>query len=332
MMEARAFLTLSLSILLFAAPLGAATLGEEAEAALQVIAVSGREEPAADFVLGRLRGLPASRDALGNVVLTLGSGEPRRLAACALGEPGFVVSAIRDDGYLRVVPAGTGLTGALWTQSHEGNTVVIGGAKGWRPGAVVLLSVHLQQGVTPIRERPFSEEDLYIDVGAESAAEVAEQGIRLMDPVALIRRPVRLAGGLVAGPSAGTKGACIALADAARRFRAAPGKGTVVFAWTMHDGLNLAGLVHVARTRGPFAEVILLGRGFGGEDVSIGPAVPKPIPGPGSGPIGAGELPAALKSVTLAPHHDTPGTTPSGELEWGSARLGYLGLPARYPG
>ena len=243
-----------------------------------------------------------------------------------------MVSAIREDGYLRVVPAGGGLNGALWTQSHEGNTVVIGGAKGWRPGAVVLPSVHLQQGVTPVRERPFTEEDLYIDIGAESAAEVAELGIRRMDPVALIRRPVRLAGGLVAAPSAALKGACVALADAARRFHAAPGQGTVVFAWTMHDGLNLAGLVHAARTRGPFAEAILLGRGFGWEDVPIGPAVPKPIPGPGSGPIGAGELPAALKSVALAPHLATPGTTPSGELEWGSARVGYLGLPARYPG
>jgi putative aminopeptidase FrvX len=331
-MNARALLTLSLFVLSVPPFLRAAALGEEVEAALQVVAVSGREEPAADFIRGRLRGLPASRDALGNVVLTAGSGEPRRLVACALGEPGFVVSAIREDGYLRVVPAGDGFNGALWTQSHEGNTVVIGGAAGWRPGAVVLPSVHLQQGVTPIRERPFSEEDLYIDVGAESAAEVAELGIRRMDPVALIRRPVRLAGDLVAGPSAGTKGACIALADAARRFRAAPGQGTTVFAWTMHDGLNLAGLVHVARTRGPFAEVILLGRGFGWEEVKDGSPAPKPIPGPGSGPIGAGELPAALKSVMSAPHLATPPTTPSGALEWGSAKVGYLGLPARYSG
>ncbi len=330
-MKVRVLLTLSLFVL-FTSPLRAATLGEEVEAALQTVSVSGREEPAAELILGRLRGLSASRDALGNVVLTAGSGEPRRLVACALGEPGFVVSGIRDDGYLRVVPAGGLLTGALWTQSHEGNTVVIGGAQGWRPGAVVLPSVHLQQGVTQLRERPFSVEDLYIDVGAESAAEVTALGIRLMDPVALIRRPARLAGDLVAGPSAAQKGACIALADAARRFRAAPGQGTVVFAWTMHDRLNLAGLVHVARTRGPFAEVILLWPAFGWEDVLDRPPVPKPIPAPGSGPIGAGELPAALKGVATAPHFPVPGDAPSGALDWGTAHMGYLGLPARYPG
>ena len=112
-MKAPALLAFSVFVLLAPPPLPSATLAEEIEAALQMVAVSGREEPAAELILGRLRGLPASRDALGNVVLTAGSGEPRRLAACALGEPGFLVSAIRADGYLRVVPAGDGLSGSL---------------------------------------------------------------------------------------------------------------------------------------------------------------------------------------------------------------------------
>ncbi len=52
----------------------------------------------------RPAGPPVTRDSLGDVVLTVGSGEPRRLVACALGEPGFIVSGIQDDGYLPVVP------------------------------------------------------------------------------------------------------------------------------------------------------------------------------------------------------------------------------------
>jgi putative aminopeptidase len=136
-MRSRTFAVSSILVLLACPRLHAATLGDEVEASLQVVAVSGREEPAAEFILGRLAGLPASRDALGNVVLTVGSGEPRRLVACALGEPGFVVSAIREDGYLRVVPAGDGLTGALWTQSHEGQAVAVGGSQGWRPFALL---------------------------------------------------------------------------------------------------------------------------------------------------------------------------------------------------
>jgi len=312
-------------LLLLPPSLSAATLEDEVQAFLHVPAVSGREDAAAEFIAGRLAGLPIQRDALGNVVLTMGSGEPRRLVACGLGEPGLIVSGIREDGYLRVVPAGGNLTGSLWTQSFEGQTVVIGGSRGWRAGAVVLPSVHLQQGDRDGRERSFSVEDLYIDAGAENAAEVAEMGMRLMDPVALIRRPSRLAGDLVAAPAAAMKGSCAALADAARRYRTAPGTGTVVFAWATSELLNRSGLQHVFRERGPFREAILLDAGFGWEDVKDGAPIPKPLPAPGSGPISAGDLPASLARLPKAPHLVDG-------LETGSSRMGYLGLPARYPG
>ena len=48
-----------------------------------------------------------TQDALGSVVLRRGSGSPRRVVACALDQPTFVVSEITDDGYLRLHdPAG----------------------------------------------------------------------------------------------------------------------------------------------------------------------------------------------------------------------------------
>jgi putative aminopeptidase len=316
-----------LILLLLTSALHAASLSDEVGAFLNVAAVSGRERPAADFIAGRLAGQPASRDSLGDVVLTAGSGEPRRLVACALGEPGFIVSAIQEDGYLRVVPVG-GPVGALWAQSFEGQTVVIGGAQGWRAGAVVLPSVHLRQGGAP-RERPFSVEDLYIDAGAASAAEVAAMGIRLMDPVALIRRPMKLSGGLIAAPAAGRKGACAALADVARRYKAAPGAGTVVFVWTVSDEINRSGLQHVARERGPFQEVLLLDSGFGWEAAEGKPPVPRPLPTPGSGPIGAGKLPEGFAGLTVAPHLEL---SRGAAIDWGTGRVGYLGLPARNPG
>ncbi|MFY9826443.1 MAG: M20/M25/M40 family metallo-hydrolase, partial [Thermoanaerobaculia bacterium] len=301
------------------------------EAFLKVIAVAGREAPAADFIAGRLAGLPMQRDALGDVVLTVGSGEPRRLVACALGEPGFIVSGIREDGYLRVVPAGASLTGTLWAQGFQGQTVMIGGARGWMPGAVALPSVHLQQGGPP-PDHPFQVEDLYVDAGAENAGEVAALGIRLMDPVALIRRPLRLAGGLLAAPAAAQKGACSALADAARRYRPAPGSGTVVFAWTTQDLLNRAGLTHVFRGKGPFREVILLDSGFGWErGPEAGSPAPKPLPAPGSGPIRSGDLPSTLGGLASAPHYAAGGGL-AGAPDLKDTKIGFLGLPARYPG
>src|SRR5436305_13486906 len=53
--------------------------GDELAAFLRVVAVAGREEPARDFVRQRLAGLPVQPDAVGDLVLTGGSGPPRRL-------------------------------------------------------------------------------------------------------------------------------------------------------------------------------------------------------------------------------------------------------------
>jgi putative aminopeptidase FrvX len=257
-------LALLLALLLSPLAADAVTLEDEVEAFLQVPAVVGREEPAAEFLEGRLAGLPVSRDALGNLTVTLGSGSPRRLVACPMGEPGYVVSRILDNGYLRLIPAGGAPRPALWDQSHFGQTVVIGGARGWIPGAVVLPSVHLMEGRSRPPEKPVAVDDLWVDVGAESSAEVEEMGVRLLDAVALVRRPSRI-GGLVAAPSARLRGACMAAAEAARRVHASPGTGTTVFAWTTLDIFNQKGIEHLVRRMGPFGGNLLvtvqLGRG-----------------------------------------------------------------------
>lgn len=297
---------------------------DEIEAFLNVSAVAGREEMARDFVRQRLQGLPAEVDRAGNLVLTVGSGSPRRLVTCLLGEPGYVVSGIEPDGYLRLFPSGEPSFAPLWDQSHEGNVVTIGGSRGLVPGAVAVRSVHLEQeaplpGTPP--PHPFRISEAWVDVGAESAAEVAELGIRLLDPVALIRRPVRLAGGLLAGPSARQKGACVAQIEAARALSRTPGRGTVVFAWTVNDRLNPSALTHLVRTRGPFDEVVRLSALFGWSGTDT--LVAEPLPRPGSGLLGSGQIPSTMRA-SEAPHLSFPPL-------FGEARVAVLGLPALYP-
>ncbi|HEX3127427.1 MAG TPA: hypothetical protein VH394_08860 [Thermoanaerobaculia bacterium] len=324
----------ALLLLAFALPAQAATLDQEIEAFLQVPSVVGREEPMAELVANRLAGLPVERDALGNVIATVGSGSPRRLVACPMGEPGYVVSRILDNGYLRLVPSSGLSPGGLWDQAHQGQTVVIGGSggsggsRGWVPGAVVLPSVHLMQGRSRPPEKPFAVDDAWVDVGAESAAEVQALGIRLLDAVALVRRPSLMAGGLIAGPSSRFKGACAAVAETARRLHASPGKGTTVFAWTTLDLLNGKGLEHLALKRGPFDEVLLVSPGFGwrieGENF-----LPATLPRPGSGLLGAGDLPAGFPAQ--AADHVALTSDPSyAQPPWSKARVGYIGLPALY--
>ncbi len=311
-------------------------LGMELDAFLGVTAVAGREEQAADFLAARLEGLPARTDALGNLVLRLGSGEPRRLVVCPLDEPGFVVSRIEPDGYLRLAAVGPAL-GPLWEQAHSGQIVMIGGARGPVPGAVAIRSIHLQTDPAAAPP-PFTVGDAYVDVGAENGDEVADLGVRLLDPVALRKRPVHLAHGLMAAPAARVKAGCIAAVEAARELyqqaAGAPsrrGAGSVVFAWTTLDLINGAGLDHLLREEGPFASAIDLGWGLGWK-LDHGRARPVALSGPGTGLLGDGPLlPGAAEAVLQsAAYLDLRPRSRSDR--WGSTAVSHLGLPALYAG
>jgi putative aminopeptidase FrvX len=305
--------------------------GRDLEAYLRIAAVAGREQAAAAFIRERLgRGLPARSDALGNLTVTFGSGRPRRLVACPLGEPGFVVSHIDGDGYLRLAAADPDSpAGALWQQAHEGQLVWVATGRGGIPGVVAARSIHLQPRAEPAAP-PFTIADAFVDVGAEGAAQAAELDIRTLDPVALDRRPARLAGGLIAGPSARIKAACLAAAGAARRFRTAPGKGTVVFAWTAGDPAQRAGVDRLLRERGPFSELVLLGGDFG-RQAQGGQETAARQPAPDSGLVSAGSsLGGRLAGVHVVPYQAP--RLRQDEAALYPARITYLGVVARYPG
>jgi putative aminopeptidase FrvX len=176
-------------------------------------AVSGSERAMADTLLTMLPG--ATRDRFGNVVLTLGSGTPRRLAYCALDEPGYVVGNITDDGFLRLRRVGR-ISSSMFDQQVEGHRVTVWGRRGTVPGVVAVRSTHLTRGrPTPTADLPFTFDDAWVDIGATTRAQAESLGIGVLTPVALTKRPHAYGNALVAGPALGRRAACAALAAAA---------------------------------------------------------------------------------------------------------------------
>lgn len=302
------------------------SLLEEVEAYSRVLSVVGREARAAAFITGRLGSLEARTDSLGSVTASVGDGEPRRLVAVPLDEPGYVVGRIQEDGYLRLNPVGRGRFGALWDQFHEGQKVVIGTQHGPVVGAWTTLSTHLTR-LRLDNDDVFVHQQNYVDVGAESAQEVAELGIEVMDPVALIRRPSVLLGRLVAGPSMQQKAGGIAVVEAARRLAARPGVGTTVFAWTTLSLINGKGLEAVVNAHGPFDDALVYLPTFGLErrDGEVDQAWQPEV---GSGFLAAGNL-RGIRGQR-APHLPLSPGASTGGPDWGATRLGFVGVPARY--
>ena len=65
-------------------------------------AVSGYESELGKQVAKQLAALHPTTDNLGDVMVKIGNGAPNRLIVAPIDEPGFVVSEITSDGYLRV--------------------------------------------------------------------------------------------------------------------------------------------------------------------------------------------------------------------------------------
>jgi putative aminopeptidase FrvX len=248
-------LSVGVMIAAAAAPLPAQdrSTGALAERLAAMTAVTGYEQAMVDSLLRLLPG--ARRDRAGNAVLVLGAGEPRRLFACPLDEPGYVVGGIRDDGWLtlrRVGPA----PGPLFDQQLEGQRVTVFGLVGPVPGVVAVRSTHLARGRSA-NDEPFSIDQAYLDVGAASPAEAEKLGVAVLSPVTLAKRPHRYGQDLLAAPIAGRRGACAALAGAAIEAAVSPAPGQTVIAFTVESRITRRGILTLGNALGPFSETLI---------------------------------------------------------------------------
>ena len=211
----------------------------------------GWEHLATDRILQAMPGW--HRDALGNLILRKGSGSPRRVVACALDRPGFAVTEITDAGYLRLREVGSLRMHPLWTQFHEGQRIRVLTRGGPVAGVVTVKSTHLQRGRAP--NAPVTTlDDLWVDVGASSRAEVRALGIEMLNPA--VRDAVGWSyGDFVAGPLAGVRVGCAAVASAAQGRVAS---GETIFLLTTLRSFGQDGLEAALRALGRVDQVTLV--------------------------------------------------------------------------
>lgn len=219
----------------------------------QLAAPTGQEERATVPLARSLEGW--QRDAAGNLMRRRGSGTPRRVIACALDRPGFAVTQITDDGFLRLHRVGGG-GHPLFDQSHEAQQVNILTAGGAVPGVIAVANGHFAQ-----QHRADSlvatADQLWLDVGASSAAEVAALGVRLLDPVER-RVPAWPYAGGVAGLAVGARAGCAAVAAAAR---GTVERGETVFLMTTQGVFGWPGLGAALARIGPVHELTVVAGG-----------------------------------------------------------------------
>ncbi|HXT18380.1 MAG TPA: M20/M25/M40 family metallo-hydrolase [Gemmatimonadaceae bacterium] len=234
---------------------------------ISLIASPGSERIATDRIVSATSGFV--RDRVGNLIKKVGDGSPRRVLACGLDESGYVVSEITDDGYLRVHMDGNERHVALWDEYHEGQRVIvaaldraIAGRARDLPGVIAVRSNHLWRHRVA-DESPTSIENVWVDIGARSRAEAVRMGVDVLDPV--VRDwPEWMYADEVAGPAAGNRAGCAAVAAAAQSNNH-DASGETDYIISVEKSFDWAGLTSAIARLGRVDSLFIVDATVGGE-------------------------------------------------------------------
>lgn len=144
---------------------------------LQTPSPTGFEQPGQRLWMERMRAVSdsVSSDAYGTAWAEIRGEGPRVLLAAHGDEIGFIVKRITKEGFLRI-----DRIGGSDTATARGRLLSILGNHGVVRGVVGNTAIHLRKGAG--EEKVPKVHELYVDVGAGSADEVASLGIRVGHP------------------------------------------------------------------------------------------------------------------------------------------------------
>lgn len=193
-------------------------------------------------------------DSFGNVMARFDAASPTEdtlMVFAHTDQLGMVVTKVEESGFIRVVRLG-------------------GVPERVLPGSVVKILAHNGSVVTGVMGTPphhLTPESMkytvptidkaYIDVGAQSAADVAQLGIQVGDHVAYEPRFERLANNRVTGTSIDDRGGCAVLMGLAEYLAAHPAEVNVVLVATVQEEFNLRGAMLAAEKIKPVASFSL---------------------------------------------------------------------------
>ena len=224
-------------------------LAQDMREFVETPAVPGYESALAAKIRDRLKSfspqLNITSDNLDDVIVTLGSGSPVRLIVAPMDEPGYVISNITSDGYIQLQRLPQFGVLPLFNELYSAQPVEIQTASGkWIPGVVGGLSVHLQPGrLNP--PDPDYIENMWVDIGATSAAEVQTLGADLLSPVAIDRTVYDMGSNFETAPAIGDRFGDAALVELLRRVDRTKINGTLVVAFAAQQWAGARGLERV---------------------------------------------------------------------------------------
>lgn len=199
---------------------------------LNVPCTTGSEEMMSTEIISRIPdSWTSSRSRLGHVIVNSQGRSADTIVMTGLDHPGYFVSGITADGFLRLDRAAPP-PHPLYDRFLFGHPLTVWSQKGAVHGVVAVPSVHL---LSAEQRRNLADllslDHAYLDIGAESEPQSRERGIRLLDPVTSPAELVRLAGGKISAPDLGRRMCTSILLTTLQNLSGVLHDGTVSFVW-----------------------------------------------------------------------------------------------------
>jgi putative aminopeptidase FrvX len=191
-------------------------------------------------------------DVLGNVISTIkskGSNQTSLMVFAHTDSLGMIVKKIEDNGFIRIERVG-GVPERILAAS---NVVLQVGSGKTINGVIGFVSHHLTPVEDKYKVKPINQ--CYVDIGAKSAKDVADAGVKVGTPV--IYRPSfeKLLNNRVAATSIDDRGGCAVLVELAAHFKKNPPPVTLHLVGTVQEEFNLRGAMVAAQQINPTAAI-----------------------------------------------------------------------------
>jgi putative aminopeptidase FrvX len=217
---------------------------------MRLPSLSGHEARVSHAIAARLSeaGIASAHDRVGNLIATIPGTEPAAPSVMVFAHTdqlGLIVRKIEAGGLIRFERVGGIPDRALPATSvllcvGEGRDV---------PGVIANKAHHATSPEEKFRVVPYA--DLYIDIGADSAAEARASGVDVGTPIVYAPRAFSLGAHRIAGTSVDDRAGCAVLVEVARALAENPARATVHCVFSVQEEFNLRGAMIAARALQP---------------------------------------------------------------------------------
>lgn len=216
-------------------------LEDELKEVVMLPGVSGYEEQVRKYIRNYI-GKPMVEDAMGNLILDMGTGNGPSIAIVAhMDEVGLIVSNILDDGNIKFK-----VLGGVYDQMLAARAVEVHTSKGIIRGAIGYNAPHLSVGRDA--KDVITWDKLVIDIGTRSRKETEALGVKFLDPVVIKKDFFTVNKEMVCSRALDNRVGVTALLKVFDNLKNFKFNGKVSLIWTVQEEIGLRGANVIANT------------------------------------------------------------------------------------